>query len=64
MNNEIGNITLTEDGITFTCGSSMEMLIDNEWELGYICHDDAYYFLSNGGEKVYLSEGMNIRHRK
>lgn len=64
MNNEIGNITLTEDGVTFTCGSSMEMLIDNEWELGYICHDDAYYFFSNGGEKVYLSEGMNIRHRK
>ncbi len=54
----------TAQELYFTCGSPVEVFIDNEWYRGRVEHiDGSYYFYNYEAENVPLEEGMKARIR-
>jgi hypothetical protein len=54
----------TAQELYFTCGSPLEMFIDNEWYRGRVESDGKdYYFYNYEGENIPLNEGMKARIR-
>lgn len=45
-----------------TCGSAMELKMDDLWIKGYVEHDGmGYYFHTSGSGKIYLNESLQAR---
>lgn len=51
------------DNKFFSCGSSIELFIDDEWYIGAVEYDDVQGYYFTGSTKPVLREGMRARIR-
>lgn len=48
----------------FSCGSSIELFIEDEWHIGAVEYDDVQGYYFKGANKPVLREGMKARIRQ